>query len=52
LVIFPLVGSVIFLSLQSGFFSWQQTAWVLFFNEIVKPQKFEEVPAGEVEPSV
>lgn len=40
------LGGAIFLIIQSGLAVFQQTAWVLVFQELVKPQKIE----GELEP--
>ncbi len=47
-----LISSIVFLSFGSGFMAFQQTAWVLFFGEIVKPQKFEEGASAEASPIV
>jgi hypothetical protein len=47
-----LISSIVFISIQSLFISFQQTAWVLFFSEVVRPQKFEEEATAEVAPTV
>lgn len=47
------VGSIIFLVVQTFVLSFQQTAWVLTFLELVKPQKFEEEePMAVADPEV
>lgn len=46
-----LAGSVIFLIIQAGLAVFQQAAWLLVFDELVKAQKLEE-PAPETAPEI
>ena len=41
-VLSGLAGLVVFLSFQAVISAFQQTAWVMFFMELVKPEKIEE----------
>jgi hypothetical protein len=41
-IIVAILGSIVFLSLQALVAAWSQAAWVLFFLELIRPQKLEE----------
>ncbi|MDP4001372.1 MAG: hypothetical protein Q8P83_03985 [bacterium] len=46
------IGGLVILALQAGIAAFGQVAWVLFFQELVSPEKIEETPEVGVVPEV